>query len=214
MKKIIIVGAGSVACEVLTTIEWINHVAPATEKKYQILGFIDDDENALNANPTVHYPLLGGIRDWKPIGDEFYAMGIASPRAKETVSNMLLDKGCRFETIIAPNATVSPYAEIGVGCFIASYCISGTIRIGNFVNIQGSMVGGDATSYIGDYSTTLGFANIANSRIGKRVYIGSHAVVLNVSVGDDALVSVGSIVVSNVKPGTKVFGNPAKRVSW
>ena len=74
------------------------------------------------------------------------------------------------------------------------------------------MIGGHAV--IGDYSTTLGFANIPNAKIGKRVYIGSHAVVLGSSVGDDAEVCVGSIVIRKVKAGTKVFGNPAKRVDW
>ena len=31
---------------------------------------------------------------------------------------------------------------------------------------------------------------------------------------DDAYVCVGSVVVSNIKAGTKVFGVPAKRVDW
>ena len=73
------------------------------------------------------------------------------------------------------------------------------------------MIGGRAV--IGDYSTTLGFANISHGPLGKRVYVGAGAVVL-CTVEDDATVSVGSIVVSKVKAGTKVFGNPAKRVDW
>jgi acetyltransferase-like isoleucine patch superfamily enzyme len=31
-------------------------------------------------------------------------------------------------------------------------------------------------------------------------------------IGDGAYVGIGSVVISNVKAGTKVFGNPAKRV--
>jgi serine acetyltransferase len=33
-------------------------------------------------------------------------------------------------------------------------------------------------------------------------------------IGDDAFICAGSIVYSNVKAGTKVFGNPAKREIW
>ena len=125
---------------------------------------------------------------------------------------MLKERGCRFETLISPFGRVKPHVTIGEGCIITSYCINNGAVIGDFVNIQGSMIGGH--SVIGDYTTTLGFANVPNAHIGKRVYIGSHAVVLGNKVGDDAEVCVGSIVVSNVKAGTKVFGNPAKRVDW
>ena len=74
------------------------------------------------------------------------------------------------------------------------------------------MVGGAS---IGDFSTTTGFANIAGAHLGNRVFVGSHAVILNgKKVGDDAIVCAGSIVFSNVKAGTKVFGNPAKKADF
>ena len=45
----------------------------------------------------------------------------------------------------------------------------------------------------------------------KRVFVGSHAVIMNKRrLGDDAYVCAGSIVFNNVKSGVKVFGNPAK----
>ena len=73
------------------------------------------------------------------------------------------------------------------------------------------MIGQD--SIIDDYSTTTGYTNIASAHIGKRVFVGSHAVILNgKKVGDDAFVCAGSIVFSNIKAGTKVFGNPAKKI--
>jgi serine acetyltransferase len=92
-------------------------------------------------------------------------------------------------------------------CFwIASHAI-----VGDFVNVNGGMVGESAV--IGDYCTITGFANIASGKLGKRVFVGSHAVVLkSATVGDDAVVGAGSIVVRNVKAGTTVFGNPAKRI--
>ena len=107
---------------------------------------------------------------------------------------------------------LAPEIQVGRGCFICPYCICEGGKIGNFVTIMGSMIGGEAE--IGDYSTTLGFSNIANGKLGKRVYVGSQAVILDVNVGDDATVCVGSIVIRKVKPGTKVFGNPAKKVDW
>ena len=213
MKDIIIVCAGSTAVEVFTLIESINEKAIEKEGKpiYNILGFLEDNTEA-QLPEYVKYPIIGRISDWQPIGDEVYAMGNSSPKVKEKLAQMLKERGCRFETLIAPYGKVGRYAEIGEGCIITSFCINNGAKIGNFVNILGSMIGGHAI--IGDYSTTLGFANIPNAVIGKRVYIGSHAVVLGPSVGDDAEVCVGSIVINKVKAGTKVFGNPAKRVDW
>ncbi len=213
MKDIIIVCAGSTAIEVFALIETINEEAEkwGKVKEYNLLGFIEDNSN-VKLPEYVHYPILGRIEDWKPRDDEVYAMGNSTPRIKELLANKLKERGCRFETLISPFGRVKPYAEIGEGCVITSYCINNGAKIGDFVHIQGSMIGGHAV--IGDYSTTLGFANIPNAKIGKRVYIGSHAVVLGASVGDDAEVCVGSIVVSKVKAGTKVFGNPAKKIDW
>jgi tetrahydrodipicolinate N-succinyltransferase len=213
MKDIIIVCAGSTAQEVYSVIDVINRDAleKGKEPVYNILGFIDDNPNAVLAD-FVKAPILGTISDWQPQGNELYAMGNSSPKAKERIVSVLKPRGCKFETIIAPYARVKPYVEVGEGCVITAFNINNGAKIGDFVNIQGSMIGGQ--TIIDDFSTTLGFANVAQAKVGKRVYIGSHAVVLGVTVEDDAFVCVGSIVVRKVKAGTKVFGNPARRVDW
>lgn len=214
MKDIIIVCAGSVAVEVYTIIGEINRKATEAGKDpiYNCLGFIDDDEKALEPYPFVKHSIIGCISEWQPIGNEVYALGVSTPKTKEKLVNLLIDRGCEFETIISPYVEIMPNVKIGKGCFITPYCICSGADIGDYVNIMGSMIGGGAV--IGDYSTILGFANIAMGKLGKRVYVGSHSVVLDVKVGDDAMISVGSIVVRNVKEGIKVFGNPAKRVDW
>ena len=213
MKDIIIVCAGSTGVEVAGIIECINMDAEkeGREAPYRLLGFIDDTPG-LTLPDYMTCPILGGIKDWHPIGDEVYALANTKPKAKEKLAELLKARGCRFETIIAPYARVKPHAEIGEGSIITAYNINNGAKIGKFVNIQGSMIGG--TTEIGDYSTTLGFANIPGARIGKRVYVGSQAVVMAHKVGDDAVICVGSIVLANVRAGTKVFGNPAKRVDW
>lgn len=48
--------------------------------------------------------------------------------------------------------------------------------------------------------------------IGKNVYIGMNAAVKQrLSIGDGAMIGMGSVVISNVKEGISVFGNPAVR---
>jgi serine acetyltransferase len=90
--------------------------------------------------------------------------------------------------------------------------IGDCVKIGNFVHIAGSMIGQD--SIIGDYSTTTGYSNIVSASLGKRVFVGSHAVILNErKIGDDAFICAGSIVFHHVKPGVKVFGYPARKIN-
>ena len=75
------------------------------------------------------------------------------------------------------------------------------------------MVGQDAE--VGDFSTITGFANVTTAKLGKKVFVGSHAVILNdLKIGDNALITTGSIVVTNVKDGKKVMGYPAKKIDF
>ena len=47
--------------------------------------------------------------------------------------------------------------------------------------------------------------------IGRRVFIGSNAVIIpSRSIGDDAYIGAGSVVITNIKQSVKVLGNPAK----
>lgn len=207
MKKLIIVGAGGFGREAFFLAQEINRVRP----QWEILGFIDDNQNALDGMIGLP-PIIGKISEWTPSENEVFAMGIASPKAKEKIASILEKKGAKFETLIHPAAMVNEYASIGVGCIVGGRSSVGYMtKIGRFVHLAGSMVGQSAE--VGDFTTSTGFANLTNAHIGKRVFIGSHAVILNgKKVGDDAFICAGSIVFSNVKAGTKVFGNPAKRM--
>ena len=205
MKELIIVGAGGFGREVYYIAKEINR----QEQKWIIKGFVDDDEHALDGI-NIEAPLLGSIQNWKVSENETFVLGMSSPKTKEIVVNLMKGKGASFETLISPMAHVIETATIGEGCIING-SIGDCVKIGNYVNVMGSMIGQDST--IDDFSTTTGYTNIASAHIGKRVFVGSHAVVLNgKKVGNDAFVCAGSIVFSNVKAGTKVFGNPAKRM--
>ena len=209
MKDLIIAGAGGFGREALAIAKTINKI----EQRWNIKGFINDIPDALDGVKCSHQ-IIGTIVDWEPSENEVFVIGISSPTGKEKVAGILKAKGARFVTLIHPAALVSDEAIIGEGCIISGRSsIGGCAKIGDFVHIAGSMVGQDAV--IGDYSTTTGFANITDAILGKRVFVGSHAVILNkLKVGDDAFVCAGSIVFTNVKAGTKVFGNPAKRMKY
>jgi len=206
MKDLIIVGAGNFAMELLDVVKSINN----KKKRWNILGFIDDNEKALDGK-ICDYSIIGSISNWTPQENEVFALGIADPKIKEIVVNKLKPKNAHFETIIGVGATVGRYAVLGEGAVVLCFWVASYAIVGDFVTVMGGMIGEAAV--IDDFCTITGFANIASGKLGKRVFVGSHAVVLkSATVGDDAIVGAGSIVVRNVKAGTTVFGNPAKRI--
>ena len=206
MKDLIIAGAGGFGREALGLAKTLNEINP----QWNIKGFINDIPDALDGVKCSH-GIIGSIKDWQPSDNEVFVMGVSSPAGKEKISSILKAKGAQFVTLIHPLALISDYVTMGEGCIIGGRSsIGDNAVLGDFVNLAGSMVGQDAL--IGDFSTVTGYANITNAQLGKRVFVGSHAVILNKrKVGDDAYVCAGSIVFNNVKPGIKVFGNPAKK---
>jgi acetyltransferase-like isoleucine patch superfamily enzyme len=50
-----------------------------------------------------------------------------------------------------------------------------------------------------------------DTKIGSRCSIGAHSIIMpGVTVGDGSIVSMGSVVMRDVPPGSIVFGNPAR----
>ena len=207
MKDIIIVGAGHLGLDIYDLIKEINSVTPT----WNIKGFLNDFPVDLK-DYCINEKIIGTIKEWVPSENEHFVMAIGSPMGKEKVSKHLKDKGAVFETLISPFARVSDSAVIEEGAVIM-----GRSNIGQCVKIGKFVVVGDTTislhSIVGDYSNTASYVNIYRDiNIGKRVQIWSHAVILK-AVEDDAVVGAGSVVVSKVKAGTKVMGNPAKKIS-
>jgi UDP-3-O-[3-hydroxymyristoyl] glucosamine N-acyltransferase len=98
--------------------------------------------------------------------------------------------------------------EVGAGSVVCRSVFSSPTSIGN-----GTIIG--PMTYVA-HGTTIGtHCRIAaavricgSSIIGDRVFVGPNAVIANlIEIGDDARVSLGSVVVRNVEPGQAVSGN-------
>ena len=206
MKDLYIVGAGGLGRKVFVCLRRLN-----TDNKWNIVGFLDDNPNALDGKKC-DLEIVGRISDWQPTEDQVFVMGISDPHIKHVVSDSMIARGAKFETIVSPDVILGDYVEIGEGSVVMTpYNVESGAQIGKFVTLLGSTIALDGK--LGDYSTTGGFANLTYANIGKEVYVGSHAVILsNVTVGDGAFIGVGSIVMRDVPAYKQVFGNPARIV--
>src|SRR4029077_7337808 len=115
---------------------------------------------------------------------------------------------------IAPGAIVGPFARLRPGAVLER-----DVHVGNFVEVKATRLGagvkGSHLSYLGGSDigagTNIGAGTITcnydgfnkwRTIIGERAFIGSNtALVAPVTVGDDAYVATGSVVISDVPEG-------------
>lgn len=210
MKNLIIVGASGFGREVAQYIEDIN--SSKSSPVWNILGFIDDNLNALDG--IGHgYKVIDTIKDHVPLKDAGYVCALAFPKTKEKIIDLLSTKGAEFVTIIHPTARVSRYAKIGKGCILTPNSnVNTDAEIGDFVAVLASGIGHDAK--VGNFTTLSGHVCVnGHVEIGDSVYVGCGALIApGKKIGNAATVGIGSVVVTNVKPGITVFGNPAKKL--
>lgn len=209
MKNLIIVGAGGFGRELLDWCKEIN----AIEHKWEIKGFIDDNENAL-ASSECDYGIIGTIKDWQPSENEEFVIALGFPLVKQKVINSLLDRGANIVSVIHPDARIGSFCKIGKGCIIyPDTRITVNVTIGDYVTILSqNFIGHDAS--IGNYSTLFGGCAVnGHVAIGERTLLNNHSsTVPSIKIGNDVTVGAGSFVVSNVRDGRHVFGNPARKI--
>lgn len=211
VKKIVLIGAGGFGREVASIIEVINMVEPT----YELVGFLDDDEKFQVGTTINGYPFLGRPEWILEHKDEVVCnCTIGDTHVKARMQRELTAKGVEFETLIAYGGYIGRFTTIGKGCvFYGGVTVAVNCTIGDGVLLsQGSNVGHDCV--IGDYAAVMPHTGISGyCEIGTEAVIGGHAFLVPAKkVGENATVAAGSIVFSNVKAGTTVLGNPAKRV--
>lgn len=209
MTDLIIVGAGGFGRETLMMIEEIN----ASEPKWNVLGFIDDNLCALDGiNCEKH--ILGKIADWEIKEGVFFVLSIAEPHTKKVIAELLKSRGAKFATLIHPTSRLGKNTTIGEGVILAARTdVTTNIKLGNFVFLNvASQVGHDCI--IGDYCTLFPNSSVAGgSVLGDGVTVGTSAATYpGVKVGEYATIGMNSAVIRNVKPNTTVMGVPAKRI--
>lgn len=211
MKDLYIVGAGGCGREILQIIKDIHRIQG---QRWNIMGFLDDTEAPL-AGKECDYGVVGTIVDYVPKENDVLVMGIASPKAKQALVPMLLNRGAVFEQVIHPYAALGNFNSIGEGAVIYSgFGMTVNVRIGNYATLLGCGLGHDVQ--VGDYSTISSWCNIMGGvKIGQRVFMGGNcAVAPHAVIEDDAYVGVGSVVLRKVKQGKRVFGNPAREMDY
>lgn len=120
--------------------------------------------------------------------------------------------GSPFRVPHLGNVIIGDHVDIGSGCSIARGTIDSTV-ISSHVKIDDKVFIAHNV-FIDEGSFIIAGAEISGSvRIGKRVWISPEVAVINkVSIGDDALIGIGSTVTKTIEPNTVAVGSPAKQI--
>jgi serine O-acetyltransferase len=110
-------------------------------------------------------------------------------------------------TEVITHVEIPPSVSIGPGFYIAH---TGTVVFNSSASLGANCT--IATNVVIGHARGGGRGGCP--QIGDRVYIGPNAVLIGpITVGEDALIAPGAIVIRSVEPRAVVAGNPAKQIS-
>jgi sugar O-acyltransferase (sialic acid O-acetyltransferase NeuD family) len=215
IERIAVYGGGGFAREVA----WLVQSCADAGLGYEAVCFIEDDLSrqgkALNGLPAIS---LEETRRRFP--DARVVGGVGSPAMRERLMEKAASAGFEFATIIHPRTERSQWIDVGTGTIVcAGNILTTNIRLGAHVQVNlDCTIGHDAV--LGDYTTLAPGVHISGwVHAGRRVYIGTGAVVINgteqapIVLGDDAVIGAGACVTKSVAAGVTVVGVPAKPLS-
>jgi len=207
--KIVIVGAGGCGRDFLWTLLDCNKIL----KKYNIIGFIDDDKSLIGKKVD-GIPVLGGL-DWfkkKSPKEISCLVAIADSRTRFEIVKKLKSINVKFPIVIHPSVIASQLREIGEGSVIQAGCIfAPNTRLGRHVQINlDCTIGHD--SFLDDFVTlTTGIHINGNNMIGRGTYVGTGAVTQEkIKIGKWSKVAAGTVLLNNVPDYSMYVGIPGR----
>ena len=215
LRRIAIVGAGGMAREVASAIQWINR----TEPQFEFVGYLVSDLSKLGERDS-REEVIGDF-DWVEKhrhAVDALAIGVGTPSVRLKLSQQLSQAFPEIEwpAIVHPTAILDyDSAKLGEGSFVGARCVATVnlvlqpFALCNF----GTTIGHETC--IGRGSVVNPGANISGGVvIEDEVLIGTGAQVLQyLRVGSGATVGAGAVVTRDIPKGTTVVGIPARELA-
>ena len=182
------------------------------EMGLELMGFLDDDAST-HGETLLGFPVLGPIGALEELQPTGVALGIGSNGVRRRLMERY--RAAPWLTLIHPYSAVSRFATIGHGSMIAfGACIGPGAHLGRgvIVNTKASV---DHDCEIHDFVHIAVGATLAGTvTVGSEALVGAGSVVIqNLTVGSGSIVGAGAAVVRDVPDGVTVMGVPARVVT-
>lgn len=209
LKDLVIIGAGGFGREVLWTAQSCNK----TSKKYNIIGFIDDDKILTN-NVTHGIKVLGGT-EWfstQKTRNLHCVIAIGDSKIRQAIVEKIEKTNVKFTTLIHPSVIHSDSVEIGEGTIVqAGSVLTVDTKIGNHCKIDTNCtIAHDCI--LEDYVTLNPGVHInGNNRVETGAYLGSGVVTKEkIRIGKWCIIGAGTVLIKDTKDFSVYVGVPGK----
>jgi sugar O-acyltransferase (sialic acid O-acetyltransferase NeuD family) len=211
MQALIILGAGPHAQEMAEMVEQINRHAGA--QVWNLLGFLVPETQLgligtrLGSGLSV-LDTYAGLDDYP---DASFALEY-NCGAPEIGSDLLPRE--RVINLVAPGAFVASSSRMGAGCVIYPGCFVGhNAVLGDRVfALAGAIINHD--DVLEDGVTVCSNASLAGAvHVEASCYLGQACTIRQgLRIGAGSVIGMGAVVVKDVRPGSVMVGNPARRI--
>jgi sugar O-acyltransferase (sialic acid O-acetyltransferase NeuD family) len=205
-KLLYLIGAGGHGKVVLDAL--LSSDAPAHDVR------VRDEAQQLQGRRLLDYPIEAPAIVAE-MSSQLFHLAIGSGQARRRLFATLLDMGARPLSIAHAAASVSRFARIGDGSFMAAQSVvAASASLGHSVIINhGAIVDHDCV--VGDFSHIAPNATLGGGvSVGSGVLVGAGAKILpGISIGDDAVIGAGAVVIANVSGGETWVGVPARNTA-
>lgn len=208
-EKIVIIGAGGFAREVLDIFDACNKAG----KDYEVLGFIVEPQYGSPGTSVNNKPILGDFGWIAQHAEEVYSIcGVGTPSMRMRLVRSAQEVGGRFSNVVHPSAILTKWVNFEQGVVIAAGCIlTNQIQLGSHVHINlGCTIGHDAR--LEDFVTLAPGVHISGKvTLSTGAYVGTGAnIVEGINVGEWSIIGAGTTIIRNVPPNATVVGVPGK----
>jgi sugar O-acyltransferase (sialic acid O-acetyltransferase NeuD family) len=211
VKRVVILGAGGFAREVLDIFE----AASRDGERREVAGFIVDKGFGEPGTQINDRPVLGDF-DWLAgKAGEFDAIcGVGAPEIRRRMVEQAAAHGLGFCNAIDPDARLTRRVSLGSGVVIGAGCIlTNNIRVGDHVHLNlDCTVGHDAV--FEPFATTAPGVHVSGGvTFGEGAYAGTGAnIIEQLTLGAWSVVGAGSTVLRDVPANATAVGQPARVV--
>lgn len=204
MEQVLILGAGGHAKVV---------VATARAAGLEVLGILDDDVRKIGQT-LFGVPVLGNLADLSQYAGTQCIVAVGDNASRKRLFQDWEWRWITWRSLVHPSAFIDSSATLGKGSIIfAGATVQVDVRIGAhcIINTQASV---DHDCCLGDFVHLAPGCHLAGNvtvEDGGFLGIGS-SVIPGVTIGANAVVGAGAVVISDVPEGETVAGVPARNI--
>lgn len=187
---------------------------PELSDKWSELVFIDDTKEAGLLRDHKMMPFDSFVKEYNPENAQV-TIAVGEPEGRRFLHERVVSNGYTLATVVSPKANISKYATLGNGVVVKdNTLVSCEAVVSDNVYIQENAIIGHDVHVNENCQISVSVFIGGRSVIEKNSYLGaSSSIREDTTIGEGSIVSMGAVVLKDVRPGKIAMGNPAREIA-